>query len=248
MKFHFHTCDVFTDSVFGGNPLAVFPDGRGLDDGQMQRIAREFNLSETVFVAPPDDAANTRRLRTFTPARELPFAGHPTVGTAHVLAAIGEIALGGDETRIVFEEGVGPVSVTIRAQGGAPVFAQLTAAQPPEIGPPPPADDVIAAALGLDAADLGAGGMAAQAVSCGTPFLFVPLRDPAALERIALDTGRWRAAWCRSATAWCRTPSCRAPIRKPHTSLVPASTSISTSSRWRYAAADCPSWGRDALP
>lgn len=195
MKYHFHTCDVFTDSVFGGNPLAVFPDGQGLDDGQMQRIAREFNLSETVFVLPPDDAANTRRLRIFTPARELPFAGHPTVGTAHVLAAIGEIALGGDETRIVFEEGVGPVPVTILAEGGAPVFAQLTAAQPPEIGPPPPADDVIAAALGLEAADLGAGDMAAQAVSCGTPFLFVPVRDPAAVERIALDTGRWRAAF-----------------------------------------------------
>ena len=195
MKYHFHTCDVFTDSVFGGNPLAVFPDGRGLDDGQMQRIAREFNLSETVFVLPPDDAAHTRRLRIFTPARELPFAGHPTVGTAHVLAVIGEIALEGGETRIVFEEGVGPVPVTIRAKGGAPVFAQLTAAQPPEVGPPPPADAVISAALGLDAADIGNGGMAASAVSCGTPFLFVPLRDAAALVRIAVDTGRWRAAF-----------------------------------------------------
>ncbi len=195
MKYHFHTCDVFTDRVFGGNPLAVFADGRGLDDGQMQRVAREFNLSETVFVLPPDDAAHTRRLRIFTPARELPFAGHPTVGTAHVLAAIGEIALGGDETRIVFEEGVGPVPVTIRAEAGRPVFAQLTAAQPPEVGPPPPADDVIAAALGLEAADIGAADMAAQAVSCGTPFLFVPVRDPAAVGRIAVDTGRWRAAF-----------------------------------------------------
>ena len=189
------TCDVFTDSVFGGNPLAVFPDGRGLDDGQMQRIGREFNLSETVFVLPPEDAAHTRRLRIFTPVGEVPFAGHPTVGTAHVLAAIGEVALSGEETRIVFEEGVGPVPVTIRAEGGAPVFAQLTAAQPPEVGPPPPADDVIAAALGLEAADLGAGDMAVQVVSCGMPFLFVPLQEVAALGRIVVDTGRWHAAF-----------------------------------------------------
>ncbi len=195
MKYHFHTCDVFTDSVFGGNPLAVFPDGRGLDDGQMQRIAREFNLSDTVFVLPPEDAAHTRRLRIFTPVGEVPFAGHPTVGTAHVLAAIGEVALSGEETRIVFEEGVGPVPVTIRAEGGAPVFAQLTAAQPPEVGPPPPADDVIAAALGLEAADLGAGDMAVQVVSCGMPFLFVPLQEVAALGRIVVDTGRWHAAF-----------------------------------------------------
>ena len=195
MKYHFHTCDVFTDSVFGGNPLAVFPDGPGLDDGQMQRIAREFNLSETVFVLPPEDAAHTRRLRIFTPVGEAPFAGHPTVGTAHVLAAIGEVALSGEETRIVFEEGVGPVPVTIRAEGGAPVFAQLTAAQPPEVGPPPPADDVIAAALGLEAADLGAGDMAVQVVSCGMPFLFVPLQEVAALGRIVVDNGRWHAAF-----------------------------------------------------
>jgi trans-2,3-dihydro-3-hydroxyanthranilate isomerase len=195
MRYHFHTCDVFTDSVFGGNPLAVFADGRGLDARQMQLVAREFNLSETVFVLPPDDAAHTRRLRIFTPARELPFAGHPTVGTAHVLAAIGEVALGAATTRIIFEEGVGPVPVTIRAEGGAPVFAQLTAAQPPEVGPPPPTDDIIAAALGLEPGDLGAGGMTPSAVSCGTPFLLVPVREPAVLGRIAVDTGRWRAAF-----------------------------------------------------
>ena len=81
MRYRFVTADVFTDRPFGGNPLAVLPDARGLDGGQMQSIAREFNLSETVFVLPPDDPAHTRRLRIFTPAQELPFAGHPTVGT-----------------------------------------------------------------------------------------------------------------------------------------------------------------------
>ena len=171
------TCDVFTDSVFGACR-------RGPTDRAVQPVA--------VFVLPEDAA---RRLRIFTPVGEVPFAGHPTVGTAHVLAAIGEVALSGEETRIVFEEGVGPVPVTIRAEGGAPVFAQLTAAQPPEVGPPPPADDVIAAALGLEAADLGAGDMAVQVVSCGMPFLFVPLQEVAALGRIVVDTGRWHAAF-----------------------------------------------------
>jgi len=91
MEAEFHTADVFTDTLHGGNPLAVVPDGRGLSDEQMIAITREFNYSETVFVLPPDDPSHTRRLRIFTPGRELPFAGHPTVGTAHVLAAINNI-------------------------------------------------------------------------------------------------------------------------------------------------------------
>ena len=86
MKYEFHTLDVFTQERFGGNPLAVLPDATGLDGEQMQRIAREFNLSETVFVMPPEDPANTANVRIFTPASEIPFAGHPTVGTAWVLA------------------------------------------------------------------------------------------------------------------------------------------------------------------
>src|SRR5436189_2300920 len=107
MPYAFHTADVFTDHLHGGNPLAVSPDARGLSDAQMQAITREFNYSETVFVFPPEQSANTRRVRIFTPEMELPFAGHPTVGCAFVLASMGAIALNGDETRIVLEEGVG---------------------------------------------------------------------------------------------------------------------------------------------
>src|SRR5688572_13915453 len=103
-RLRFLTADVFTDQRFGGNPLAVFPDAEGLDERFMPRIARELNLSETVFVLPAADPRHTRRLRIFTPAAELPFAGHPTVGTAFVLASIGAIPLGGEVTEIVFEE------------------------------------------------------------------------------------------------------------------------------------------------
>src|SRR5436305_14877976 len=106
MRYRFATADVFTDRRFGGNPLAVLLDARGLSGEQMMTVTREFNLSETVFVLPPDDPRHTRKLRIFTPGRELPFAGHPTVGTAYLLAALGEVPLQGEETAIVFEEGV----------------------------------------------------------------------------------------------------------------------------------------------
>src|SRR5215212_6876154 len=96
------TVDVFTRERFGGNPLAVVTDGVGLTDREMQALAAEFNYSETTFVLPPDDPAHTARVRIFTPGGELQFAGHPTVGTAHVLAVTGNISLTGDETRIVF--------------------------------------------------------------------------------------------------------------------------------------------------
>ena len=187
MRHRFLTADVFTDRIFGGNPLAVFPDARGIADDRMQRVARELNLSETVFVLPPEDPAHTRCLRIFTPASEVPFAGHPTVGTAFVLASIGEIPLEGDRTNIVFEEGVGPVPVTIRSEGGRPAFSQLSVAQLPERGPKPPATAELAAMLSLDADDLLQGEERAETWSCGVPFLYLPLRSREAVARARVD-------------------------------------------------------------
>jgi trans-2,3-dihydro-3-hydroxyanthranilate isomerase len=188
-SFQFATADVFTRQRFGGNQLAVFPDARGLDPALMQRIAREFNFSETTFVLPPSDPKHTRRVRIFTPGSELPFAGHPTVGTAFVLATLGDIEARSSETRIVFEEGVGPVPVTIRSENGAPGFAQLTAAKLPEFGPPPPSAAALARAIGLDAADIVSGSFSPEAASCGVPFLFVPVKDRPTLgrARVRLD-------------------------------------------------------------
>lgn len=190
-EYAFYTADVFTNRRFGGNQLAVLPDARGLSAAQMQAITREFNYSESVFVLPPDNPAHTRRLRIFTPGAEMPFAGHPTVGTAHILAAIGEIALTGAETRVIFEEGVGPVPVTIRSAAGQVAFCQLSAARMPEFGPPPPAVSDLAALLGVEASDFMLGEYAPQAVSCGVPFLFIPVRDRAVLARIQVDNQRW---------------------------------------------------------
>ena len=182
-SFPFHTCDVFTRERFGGNQLAVFPDAAAIPEELMPRITREFNFSETTFVLPPADPSHARRVRIFTPGAELPFAGHPTVGTAFVLAAVGEIALTGAETRIVLEEGVGPVPVVIRASGGRPDFAQLSVARLPEFGPPPPSIDALARCLGLSPSDILAGDRAPEAASCGVPFLFVQVRDRATLGR-----------------------------------------------------------------
>lgn len=193
MRYRYYTADVFTSTRFGGNPLAVLPDARGLSTAGMHQITHEFNYSETVFVLPPDDPAHTRRLRIFTPGRELPFAGHPTVGTALVLAWADEIALAGETTRIVFEEGVGPIPVTLSSRDGRADFAELTAARLPEVGPEPPSREALAKVLSLAPADLLAGEWAPQAVSCGVPFLFVPVRDREALSRVRIDRAAYDA-------------------------------------------------------
>jgi trans-2,3-dihydro-3-hydroxyanthranilate isomerase len=191
MRHRFLTTDVFTDRIFGGNQLAVFPDGRGLTTAQMQGAAREFNFSETVFVLPPESPASARRLRIFTPGTELPFAGHPTIGTAFVLASIGDVPLEREWTRIVLEEGAGPVPVRIRSAGGRPVFAQLTAPRLPELGPPPPARADLASMLSLDPADLLDDPNGPQGVSCGLPYLFIPLRNRDAVRRARLRDEVW---------------------------------------------------------
>lgn len=193
-KYRFLTADVFTDQPFGGNQLAVFPDARGIPEQRLQDVTREFNFSETTFVYPPDDPAHTRRVRIFTPGAELPFAGHPTIGTAHVLASIGDITLTGDTTNIVFEEGVGPMRVSIHSAGGRPVFAQLTAAQLPHGASPSPDRSTIAALLGLEPSDLRDDPWGPQALSCGVPYTFVAVRDVATVARAQLRLDLWEAS------------------------------------------------------
>ena len=199
MTYSYHTADVFTDTPFGGNQLAVLPDAAGLTDEQMLAITREFNLSETVFVFPPDDPKNTRRLRIYTPSGELPFAGHPTVGTAYVLAQTGEITLTGEETRIIFEEGVGPVPVLIRASAGKPVFTQLSAAKIPERRPASIDAAGLAEVLSLDPSDIRSDEpFVPEAVSVGLPFLFVPLRTIDALGRARVREDVWERSLKKS--------------------------------------------------
>ena len=198
-RYPFCTFDVFSEVPFGGNPLAVFPDARGLDGVRMQAIAREFNLSETVFLLPPVSASSTRRARIFTPATELPFAGHPTLGAAFALATLGEIDLDGARTEVILEEGVGLVRVAIDVVDGRVVFCQLTAAMAPEVGPSPPGVDALAEVLSLRPDQIRQGEMGPEAVSCGVPFLFVALESPAAVAAARLSREAWQrhlaASW-----------------------------------------------------
>jgi len=180
----------------------VFPDAGTIDPALMQAIAAELGLSETVFVLPADDPAHACRLRIFTPAIELPFAGHPTVGTAFVLAALGQVPLAGDETDIVFEEGVGPVPVRIRAEDGRPVFTQLTTALLPEPGAPPPPPDALAAALSLSPGDLVDGTDKTESWSAGVPFHCVPVTGLDALGRARPDLSIWDRTFAECDTQW----------------------------------------------
>lgn len=207
-RFDFFTADVFTDQPFGGNQLAVFPDASGIPEHRLQDVAREFNLSETTFVYPPSDATHARRVRIFTPDIELPFAGHPTIGTVHVLAAIGALPLDGALTRVVLEEKVGPVPVTIRAEGGRPVFCELTASMPPQEGPPPPPREALADVLGLDTAELLDGQWSARAYTCGVPYLFIGLRDRDAVAKARIRMDAWertlRGTWAPEVLVFAR--------------------------------------------
>jgi trans-2,3-dihydro-3-hydroxyanthranilate isomerase len=181
--------DVFTDRVFGGNPLAVFLDARGLDDGEMQAIAREMNLSETTFVLPTTRADCAARVRIFTPGREVPFAGHPTVGTAWVLATRGRF---GGAARGALEEGIGPVAIELEGDPARPSFVWMHH-RDAEFGPEVGAHATVAAALGLGETDLRAGAPI-RTGSTGSMFLYVPLRDREAVDRAALDVAAMRRA------------------------------------------------------
>ncbi len=194
----FHTLDVFTDVALGGNPLAVVLDAEGIEPARMQAIAREFNLSETVFVLPPRDPVNSARIRIFTPARELPFAGHPTVGTAALLAQLcAPEILARQDLALVIEEEVGPVHCIARRVKGT-VRASFTLPRLPEPAGEPAAGDALAAALDLQPEDIGFDRHVPSRVSAGVPFTFVPVRDLDAAARAWPDLSRWGAIFAGS--------------------------------------------------
>ncbi|HZH28867.1 MAG TPA: PhzF family phenazine biosynthesis protein [Azospirillaceae bacterium] len=200
IRLSYMTVDVFTDRPFGGNPLAVFTDPQGLDDTTMRRLANELNLSETVFLLPPETPEGTRKVRIFTPASELPFAGHPTVGAAVVLAQSGALPELNDHglADIVFEEGVGPVRVRVERRDGGLTAATLTAARLPERVGTGVDHETLAALLGLPVDALETR-VAAGGYSAGVPFLFIPVRDAQALGRIRFDAGVWRDTFAKLA-------------------------------------------------
>jgi trans-2,3-dihydro-3-hydroxyanthranilate isomerase len=181
--------DVFTDRLFEGNQLAVFPDGRGLSAAQMQTIAREMNFSESTFVLPAETPDTDVRMRIFTPGSELPMAGHPTIGTTFALAHEGVIAAG--RPRWVFGLGVGPTPVELTWAGGQLSFAWMDQRTPVYREPASPRADIIRAS-GVDPAAVEATGLPVEEISCGTQFIYVPVKTRAAVDAAEPDMAAMR--------------------------------------------------------
>ena len=192
MRYRYVTADVFTSKIYCGNPLAVVLDAQGLNTAQMQRIAREFNYSETSFVLPPKDAAHTAWVRIFTPDREVPFAGHPNVGTAVVLAR--EMMTSGRPApdAFVFEEAAGLVRIALTSGAKGVEHVELLAPQPLSRASEVPAD-AVARALKLEPSDIDTSTHAPQVVSVGLTFLVAQLRNRDALRRAAPDSQGYAA-------------------------------------------------------
>ncbi len=196
MQLKFHILDVFTDKPFGGNPLAVVHGGDALPSSDMQRIAREFNLSETVFVLATDKPAHSARLRIFTPLRELPFAGHPTVGAAALIAQLKTPDPATEHDHLVIlEEDIGTVRVGVRQRPGLAAFAEFDAPKlPAQAGVLPPVDK-IAAALGLIPSEIGFENHKPTCFAVGTAFAFVPIASLDAIARADINSLHWAEAF-----------------------------------------------------
>jgi trans-2,3-dihydro-3-hydroxyanthranilate isomerase len=193
MQVPFVTVDVFTDKPFGGNPLAVILDARGLSDAQMQAIAREFNYSEHTFVLLPADPANTARVRIFNPAEEMPFAGHPNVGTAYALARAGTVFGRPLGDAMVFEEGAGPVHAEVLHDGGTVTGARIAAPRPLELGPELPVPP-LAACVGLPPEPFARAAHPPRVASVGLTQVFAELPDLATLAAARPDPATFAAA------------------------------------------------------
>jgi trans-2,3-dihydro-3-hydroxyanthranilate isomerase len=189
MQLKFHTLDVFTHARFGGNPLAVVHDADELTTGQMQAITREFNLSETIFVMRPANAANTARVRIFFPGGEMPFAGHPVVGCAVLLASLSHD--GDFETEIRLEANAGFVPLKVVRKAGR-ASAQFTAPVIPfEVDAAKPDLELVAKALSLEAQDIGFDSHKLNVCRGGPTFFYVPVASRAALKRCVVAEPHW---------------------------------------------------------
>jgi trans-2,3-dihydro-3-hydroxyanthranilate isomerase len=185
----FYQADVFTSQPFGGNPVAVVPEADGLTDDQLQQIAREMNLSETVFVFPPTDKAAVVRLRIFTPTQEIPFAGHPVIGTFYVLAELGLLPTTESITRFLQECNIGLFPVELHAKDGRVVRVVMTQPKPEFLGALEETEDLykVAGALGLSKFVIAESKWPIEVVSTGLPVIIVPVRTLTAVRSIRPD-------------------------------------------------------------
>lgn len=195
MKYNYCIADVFTREVFNGAQIAVFPHADGLNTRNMELIARELNLSETVFIFHKNNADPVRRMRVFSPLGEVHFAGHPVIAAAFVLASCGDITLSGSVTPVVFEQNSGVIEANISGQGNAPTFIQFTRKVSAIVDRFAPADEELCSFLGLEQSKLDHKKYSPRLVSCGFPYLIVPVWSYDSVRRAKFNY----AAWSQSA-------------------------------------------------
>lgn len=191
MKYNYYIADVFTKQIFNGAQIAVFPNAEGLSKEQMQLVARELNLSETVFVFHPDKHITNRVMRIFSPQAEIDFAGHPIIAAAFVLASCGDIQLTAAITPMVFEQNTGPVKVNISAENDQPSFVQFTRKVTSIIDRFAPSDDELASFLSIQPSELDHKKYATRLVSCGVPYLIVPVWRYESVRKAKFNYAAW---------------------------------------------------------
>lgn len=190
MNYKYYIADVFTRQIFNGAQIAVFPNADGLSSQQMKLVARELNLTETVFVFHQDDAVK-RRMRIFTPQGEIDFAGHPVIATAFVLASCGDIVLSEKYTPVVFEQNVGPISANITNYNGKPDFIQFTGKVSPIVDRFAPPDGELASFLSIPEGQIDHKKFNTRLVSCGFPYLVVPVYNYETVRKARFNFQAW---------------------------------------------------------
>ncbi len=194
MNYNYYIADVFTDRIFQGAQIAVFPHAHGLNKDTMQRIAKEMNLSETVFVINIEGAHNHYQLRTFNPQKELDFSGHPMIAAAWVLAAIGDVKLTGQHTSLLFEQSTGPVESYVTVDGEQPKLVQFTMPVNSTIDRFVPTDKELAAILDLDVAELENKQFNPLLVSSDKNYIVIPLRTYSSVRKARFNFKAWSSS------------------------------------------------------
>jgi trans-2,3-dihydro-3-hydroxyanthranilate isomerase len=191
MKYNYYIADAFTSQIFNGAQIAVFPDADGLSDQQMQLLARELNLTETVFIFHPEGAVTTRKMRIFSPKSEIDFAGHPIIAAAYVLGLCGDIKLTDGITPVLFEQNVGPIEVNISADQGLPTFIQFSRKVSSIVDRFAPTDEELAGFLSIPQSAFDHKKYSPRLVSCGVPFLIVPVWNYDAVRKARFNYSAW---------------------------------------------------------
>ena len=200
MNYKYYIADVFTDRIFQGAQIAVFPKAEGLNKDTMQRIAKEMNLSETVFVFD-EEGANHFRLRTFSPKQELEFGGHPMIAAAWVLTSNGDLQLSGEHTPLVFEQNTGPINVYVTTEDGQPKLVQFTMPVSATVDRFVPTDKELAAILSLDTAELENKKFDPMLISCGKNYLIIPVNIYQTVRKARFNFNAWSGSSAPSTLA-----------------------------------------------